>query len=231
MTLAFLDNAIYSNSPNLTIMVRSFDSLNFTRFNFPTTKSLLVPDMAFMLGNIKPLKSPIVDILVLRRTDNERRFDLKMWDTLLNEVVGAKYSFLVMNIICKLSIIYIFQLIEIICYIYMPCKTRDWFDYNDVKYTTFQELSSKRFVLVNEIISQARLIVTDRLHVSIVSLLMGKPHVIINEKYNKILHTRETAFFGKPECDRNFIQGYYTNDIREALEMAVFLLDQGKKVR
>ena len=55
---------------------------------------------------------------------------------------------------------------------------------------------------------------------------MGKPHVIINEKYKKILYTRKAAFEGKPECSSEYLKGFYANNIGEAINMAKSILDE-----
>lgn len=87
------------------------------------------------------------------------------------------------------------------------------------------ELASGRLDLVNQIISQGKIVITDRLHASIMSVLLGKPHVIINEKYNKILNTRRAAFEGRPECSSDFIRGYYADGIEQAVLIAQAMLD------
>ena len=102
---------------------------------------------------------------------------------------------------------------------------RDWFDYKDVNYKTLNQLATKRLILVNKILSQGRVIITDRLHASIMSVLMGKPHVIINEKFKKIYHTRESAFYGKLECSPDYLRGRYANNVEEAIDIAISLLN------
>jgi exopolysaccharide biosynthesis predicted pyruvyltransferase EpsI len=94
-----------------------------------------------------------------------------------------------------------------------------------VKNTSINDVAEKRLVLINSIISLGEVIITDRLHCSIISLLMGKPHVMLNEKYNKIQNTRETALKNKPDCSSDKIMEYYANDIEEAIIKAINLLN------
>ena len=94
-TLANIDNLVYSNATDLTIMTRSFDSFEFAKGVFPDVRTIFVPDAAFMLGNTPPLKEPTIDILVIRRIDKEKRFDLDVWIGLIRKKVGNKYTFLV----------------------------------------------------------------------------------------------------------------------------------------
>ena len=53
---------------------------------------------------------------------------------------------------------------------------------------------------------------------------MGKPHVIINDKFNKIRSTRNAAFYGKPECSDRNLNEFYVNSINEAVETAFKIL-------
>lgn len=196
--LAHSDYALYSNATDLIVSARSFESFNFSVKNFPKIRTLFVPDMAFMVGNVKPIAEPTYDILVIRRIDKEKNFLLGKWTSIFNHKFNGKYKYII----------------------------RDWFDYQDVKnYKNLQELGERRVILMNKIISQARLVITDRLHASIMSLLMGKPHIIINEKYNKIINTRKSAFDGKSECQSRHLNEHYVEDINQAAHLAKFLLD------
>ena len=97
-----LDNKVYSSALDLTIMTRSLESFNSSRKMFPTVRSVLMPDLAFMIGDVKPINKPKVNILVLRRTDKETRFKSDRWESLLEEKCGEKCSFLVSYILRKL---------------------------------------------------------------------------------------------------------------------------------
>jgi exopolysaccharide biosynthesis predicted pyruvyltransferase EpsI len=201
LSLAEFDNAAMSVAHDLTISTRSFDSYNFTLAAFPTANNIFVPDIAFMMGVIEPMRKPIYDVLVLRRTDIEGKVPIRIskhqWKPTLDSVFDGKYTYLI----------------------------KDWFDYKDKNYTTFTELLENRFTLLNEIMSQAKLIISDRLHATITSLLMGKPHVMINDKFSKVSNTRESAFYGKPECSPEYTRGYYAENIAEAVQLAKAILD------
>lgn len=104
-------------------------------------------------------------------------------------------------------------------------KIRDWFDYKDVEQPSkLVDLPEHRTCLGNEIISQGRVVITDRLHASLMSLFIGRPHVMLNDKYKKVQNTREAAFMDKPECSNENLNGYYANTIEEAVEKALWLL-------
>lgn len=88
-----------------------------------------------------------------------------------------------------------------------------------------EELPRKRTNIVNHILSKGRVIITDRLHASIASVLMGKQHVIVQDKFKKIENVREAAFGGKSECSSENIHGYYASSIEQAVDIAIRLLD------
>jgi hypothetical protein len=60
-------------------------------------------------------------------------------------------------------------------------------------------------------------------------LLIGKPLVVVDEKYKKIFNTLETAFHGKKECDKQFLNYSYATDPMDAVRQAVSALEFLKK--
>lgn len=94
-TLIKFDNYIYSKADKLTIMTRSLESFYFCHKFFPAVKTILIPDLAFMIGNVKPINKPEVNILVLRRTDFESQFKQVDWQSQLKKKLNNKFSFLV----------------------------------------------------------------------------------------------------------------------------------------
>lgn len=95
-----------------------------------------------------------------------------------------------------------------------------------VQSNDLRELAAKRVDLGNEILSLGRVIVTDRLHASILSLLMGKPHVMINDRYKKVELTRKAAFGRITECSEENLNGFYAVNIEDGLQKALWLLKQ-----
>lgn len=92
VTLAASDNKIYSNASDLTIMARSDESFEFASKTFPNVNLILVPDAAFMIGDLEPAAQPDVDILVLRRTDFEHQYITKRWKEVFDKIIGNKSS-------------------------------------------------------------------------------------------------------------------------------------------
>jgi exopolysaccharide biosynthesis predicted pyruvyltransferase EpsI len=84
--------ALLSSNPNLVISVRCVDSFEFAKKNFPSSKIFFVPDTAFMIGPVKPTASPIFDLLILRRTHKESKFDDMAWETAI-KLINSKYTY------------------------------------------------------------------------------------------------------------------------------------------
>lgn len=92
------DNKLYSKLPDFTIMTRSVESYEFAKKTFTNNKVFLVPDMAFMIGNLKPKRPPIYDIMIFRRADKEKDFNSDEWTNLLenkSQNETRKFSYLV----------------------------------------------------------------------------------------------------------------------------------------
>lgn len=197
---AIEDAKVYANVSNLTVTVRGFDSLEFAQKYFgEKNRVLFSPDMAFMIGNLNPIQKPIYDVFILKRTDKESKYGKGNWKEAIDLLKANNYTYL----------------------------AKDWFDYK-IKVSDNKDMCQKRLVLVNEIISQGKVILTDRLHASIFSLLIGKPHVIVDEKFKKIYNTREAAFRDKKECNQEYLNGYYSSDPIDGAQKSMEILEELK---
>ena len=108
-------------------------------------------------------------------------------------------------------------------------KSADWFDYKiesqlNKSLHYIDDFTLRTADLANKIMSQGRVIITDRLHASIYSLLIGKPHVIVDDAFKNIYNTRENAFKGKPECGEEFVKASYAKDVDDAYAKAIQML-------
>lgn len=87
------DRKFLSTIADLTIMTRSFESFEFATNTFKHNTIRLVPDMAFMIGAIRPRRrQPIVDILVMRRIDKEANFPTSQWSLRLTSRLEKEKS-------------------------------------------------------------------------------------------------------------------------------------------
>ena len=70
-----------------------------------------------------------------------------------------------------------------------------------------------------------RVLITDRLHASILAFLLHKPHVYVDQMYGKITRTREVAFNSSENCQNMEEMRYnIATSLEEAVEMAEDLL-------
>jgi len=74
-----------------------------------------------------------------------------------------------------------------------------------------------------QLVSAAKVVVTDRLHASIMALLLDKPHVYIDTPQNKTRGTRDVALVGQ-ECSEDQVRGYQAFSLEEAIERAMKLV-------
>ena len=70
------------------------------------------------------------------------------------------------------------------------------------------------------LMSVGKVLITDRLHTSILAFLLHKPHVYLDQSYGKITRTREVAFSTSIHCQDKVKMRY---DSAETLEEAVIL--------
>ena len=214
-SLAYQDGRLFANHSQLVITIRSDESYEFAKshFNFQDpslspgrhrTDIRLVPDLAFMLGAQKSLDEPLYDVLVLKRIDSESKFDVG-WKEAYLDLLSFRYSYIEVD---------------------WPFFVESSWNTTSASSQVLKTVSERRLNLVNRIISQGRVVITDRLHASIFSLLIGRPHVIVDEKHKKIVNTRTTAFRDKEVCRDKYLQAFYADGPYHAVQQAVKLLSQ-----
>ena len=177
---------MFSRHPDLTILARDGYSLQFLNEHF-STKNELCPDMAFCLGPLaRP--NPDRDVVYLARTDKESKFS----DVGTAPLDGSYIS---------------------------PC---DWPEIDDAWQwrvgsvlaqfqadhprvarildapvsaavrKTYYAMARERLRAGCGLLAQGRVVVADRLHAHILALLMGIPHVVLDNNYGKIERFRES---------------------------------------
>jgi exopolysaccharide biosynthesis predicted pyruvyltransferase EpsI len=77
----------------------------------------------------------------------------------------------------------------------------------------YEEVSKERMERGTKLLSRARFIITDRLHVHIVSTLMGIPHCFMDNTYGKISRF-STAF------DTRWTDSYHARSLADAMDCA-----------
>jgi exopolysaccharide biosynthesis predicted pyruvyltransferase EpsI len=169
--------SIFSEHPNLTICARDKKSYNFLKKHFSKNKILLVPDMAFFINlnkkNLSYKSYNVKKILYICRRDKEltkeynldylKDCDIRDWPS-----VELNLLYVIENIIFKL-INHSLKFLKI--------KKRA---------TSFIFKKDKNLLKEGiNFINKYNLIITNRLHGGIISLMLNKPTIILNNNYNK----------------------------------------------
>lgn len=160
-----------------TLLVRDHESLDLATARFDCDVRLC-PDMAFCMGPQRRLVAPTLEVLLLLRIDHEARSQgaapadlpagwvIADW---LDDGPSFESSVKLRTRLRKLR------------HGELPLITnaRNRSHYLDVR-------AERRVTRGLAMLSQARFIVTDRLHVHILATLLGVPHVILDNSYGKI---------------------------------------------
>ncbi|MBL7858470.1 MAG: polysaccharide pyruvyl transferase family protein [Cyclobacteriaceae bacterium] len=171
----------------------------------------LCPDMAFALGHVPESNKPVVDVVWLARTDHESvgqhqeemSFTTEKLDWLYGEP-GRFYSRLIMRFTVRVR--------RVVQKSYQRSKLlRDYM--GDVDSAFFDLLARSRFNRGIRILCRGKVVITDRLHGHILSTLIGKPQVLLDNHYRKIGNyldcfssAREAIFYvadGKSDVEPN----------------------------
>ena len=74
-------------------------------------------------------------------------------------------------------------------------------------------------------LSTGRVLITDRLHSSILAFLLHQPHVYLDQMYGKISKTRGVAFAASANCGNNTILNFdQAVTIKDAVLKAILLM-------
>ena len=179
----------FENHKDLHLMVRSRKSFNILSA-FKNNKYLM-PDSALTIGPIEPLCEPSLDMVYLKRSDSE---------SLGGNLTAAEELFLQNDITYDVV---------------------DWFDVASLesksnKFFTKETQSDirkpiYRLHLANRLFCKYKVILTDRLHATVLGLLMDKPVVALENSYGKIRGVTELMeHFGGQECNVDIVRRYLT---------------------
>lgn len=155
---------------NFTLLVRDEESRRFAEQRF-NCRVLLCPDMALCIGPVRELHPPSLPVLAMLRQDLEKAGatdlsalrDIPVEDWVTEPRLPIRFAKALGMAGALLS-----------------------FDPMRVRLGRFNAAAHQRFGRGVRQIGRARAIVTDRLHVHIVSLLLGRPHAVLDNSYGKI---------------------------------------------
>lgn len=166
----------FERHPRFTLLVRDRQSRAFAEGQLGTS-AVLAPDAAFALGRLRPRRAPTRRLLVLARTDHEARADRRLPRTPAPEdwlVAGRGYRERVaQRLAAELD--------------RRPGRTNamgaalaraaTW---------SWSGVASAHVRRGLDLLGSADVVVTDRLHAHILALLLGKPHVLVDNVSGKI---------------------------------------------
>lgn len=160
---------------NFTLLVRDQRSLDFARRHFQCI-SILCPDTAFALGPLPRTRKPTGDTLFLLRTDKEKKGDdrvpqLPPGSNIADWLTEPKYSRMIS------------KAVTIGEHGWSALIGRSTNVSRRLHY--YQRLAHARFMRGASLLSSYNRIVSDRLHVHIISTLIGIPHIVLDNSYGK----------------------------------------------
>jgi pyruvyl transferase EpsO len=186
---------------NFTLLVRDKPSYDFAKAKFDCAVQLC-PDMAFCIGS-RPRLTADVDLLYLLRTDGEKLAGMDPVDSAESRVA---VDWLGDDRRRIRSVKLKHRLLS-----YLPG------DKFARRKSLFDDLGWSRFWRGRAVLSRGKVVVTDRLHAHIISLLLGIPHVALDNNYGKL-----SNFIGAWTSELDNLRT--ATDMRGALEQARVLL-------
>ncbi len=83
-----------------------------------------------------------------------------------------------------------------------------------------------RTQLGNTLLSRGRIVITDRLHASIMSTLIDRPVIYIDNTYRKLTRIRKGLEKVVPECNDVVLNARYAESLEHAVYMAADMLTE-----
>jgi len=192
---------------NFTLLVRDQPSYELATQRFQCVVKLC-PDMAFFIGPLQDERKAPYDRFILARTDREQKSNWLAPLEQLKPQLSLRISDW-LHLGWRESIY--FRLEK-----YSAGLRRAIDKDNLLLLTLWNALSAARLLRGAELLTSGRVVIADRLHVHILSILLDKPHVLIDNSYRKLgnLHDAWTAGFTGVK---------FVSDLQEALEQAQLL--------
>lgn len=161
---------VISRHKDFVLLVRDEESREFAQKKFDC-KIQLCPDMAFCIGPVTPLQHPQLPVLAMLRQDKEQGGavdltaygDIPVEDWITENPSTVRFAKAMGTASALLSL--------------DPAKMR---------FAKLDAAAHARLERGLRQLSRAQAIVTDRLHVHICSLLLGKPHAVLDNNYGKV---------------------------------------------
>ena len=197
-----MDAMDYAQYPNVHIIARSNQSMTILEQEFADNEHrYLLPDSAFMIGHVAPLCEATRDVLFLKRRDPE-------------SILTDHPAYVKMLTDSGLT----FDIMDWADIPVVEAAGNAWF--NGVPPNQARQ-PRYRLDEANRLFCRYRVILTDRLHATVLALLMDKPVVCLENNYGKIRGvTNLLEYFGGNTCRSDILRRYYTpnHDMRLAMK-------------
>lgn len=161
---------VFNAHRRVTLLARDDNSLATFRSEF-SAPSQLAPDLAFMLGALERPAPPVCDILWLKRQDDEDRWRGQV-DAVTVDWMNEPQTRLI-------------RWSKRIRQSAHRGPVRKLLD-RTVQPRLYPFLAAQRLARGVALLSSARVVVTDRLHAHLLALLLGIPHVVLDNSYGKL---------------------------------------------
>lgn len=161
---------------NLTLLMRDRFSYELAKNNY-SAQVELCPDMAFLLGRLNRVKPVTHDVIWLKRTDKESLGSGPHEFFCTQDWVGKESDWFAVLTVMVTNLLRKFPVKAQMLHRVLP--------------TFFKALAQKRLARGVAMLSQAETVVTDRLHGHILCMLLGIPHVLVNNNNDKIQRFHE----------------------------------------
>lgn len=209
---------------NLILLWRQEDSYKIAEEIYHFADNRLTPDIAFSVGPLARIESlsninQHVDILFLLRDDQESAITKELSGIKINNFIKEK--------------------LFISGHPHITFKVVDWKDRKNyvhlnqpsIKLSPHQTQNKSNFDMqmrifeVSSMITTGKVIVTDRLHGSIYSLLLHKPHVYIDQISKKVSLSRNVAYDVDVNCrDTDSLQYTWAENLEKGISEALKFL-------
>jgi len=169
---------VFSSHPDLTVMVRDRPSEDIARRAFSRCRVIAAPDSAFALEAL-PNPEPTSRVVVLMRTDRERseRARIHVPGDALPVDWPARSASGRLGRHYRLSRALGFPAKRSAAAAYLLDRPLQ---------SGFDRLAAERMTMGPAIVGSGSVVVTDRLHGHILSLLLGRPHVLLDDRHGKV---------------------------------------------
>ena len=163
--------------PDFTLFVRDSTSLHFARKNFDCPV-FLCPDMAYGIGPLSPTCGPMHEVVALMRTDREAGVSNDIGSQLqeleeTDDWVRQKWRLLRRESL----MLSVGKRIGLLQALIMRSKER-----------IFYRKAEREVQRGVEILNRGRFVITDRLHAHILCVLIGKPHIVLDNSNGKVFN-------------------------------------------